>query len=184
MEAAVELHHEVKDRLDDIDRIELTTHESAIRIISKTGQLNNPADRDHCLQYMTAIGLLKGDLTADDYEDAAARDPRVDQLRDLMVVQEDDRYSREYHEADKRSIANAVQVFFRNGTKTQKVEVEYPIGHRRRRDEGIPILVGKFRRNLAVRFPAGQANTIATLCLDREALEATPVHEFMDRMVI
>ncbi|MDE0692505.1 MAG: bifunctional 2-methylcitrate dehydratase/aconitate hydratase [Gammaproteobacteria bacterium] len=184
VEAAVELHPEVAHRMDDIDRIELTTHESAIRIISKTGQLNNPADRDHCLQYMTAIGLLKGDLTADDYEDAAARDPRVDQLRDLMVVQEDDRYSREYHEADKRSIANAVQVFFRNGTKTQKVVVEYPIGHRRRRDEGIPILVDKFRRNLAIRFPAGQANTIAAVCLDREALEATPVHEFMDQMVI
>ena len=184
VEAAVELHPEVAHRLDDIDRIELTTHESAIRIISKTGQLNNPADRDHCLQYMTAIGLLKGDLTADDYEDAAAADPRVDQLRDLMVVQEDERYSREYHEADKRSIANAVQVFFRNGTKTQKVEVEYPIGHRRRREEGIPILVDKFRRNLAIRFPAGQATAIADLCLDRDALEATPVHEFMDLMVI
>ena len=184
VEAAVELHPEVANRIDDIDRIELTTHESAIRIISKTGDLNNPADRDHCLQYMTAIGLLKGDLTADDYEDAAARDPRVDQLRDVMVVQEDERYSREYHEADKRSIANAVQVFFRNGTKTQKVDVEYPIGHRRRRDEGIPILVEKFRRNLGVRFPAGQAGAIAELCLNREALEATPVHEFMDLMVI
>ncbi|MYE25418.1 MAG: bifunctional 2-methylcitrate dehydratase/aconitate hydratase [Gammaproteobacteria bacterium] len=184
VEAAVELHPEVAHRIDDIDRIELTTHESAIRIISKTGELNNPADRDHCLQYMTAIGLLKGDLTADDYEDAAARDPRVDRLRDLMVVQEDERYSREYHEADKRSIANAVQVFFRNGTKTQKVVVEYPIGHRRRRDEGIPILVDKFRRNLAIRFPAGQASAIAELCLNREALEATPVHEFMDLMVI
>ena len=184
VEAAVQLHDEVKDRLGDIDRIELTTHESAIRIISKTGELNNPADRDHCLQYMTAIGLLKGDLTADDYEDAAARDPRVDRLRDLMVVQEDERYSREYHEADKRSIANSVQVFYRNGTKTRKVDVEYPIGHRRRREEGIPILVEKFRRNLAVRFPAGQASAIAELCLNREALEATPVHEFMDQMVI
>ena len=184
VEAAVQLHPEVTGRLDDIDRIELTTHESAIRIISKTGQLNNPADRDHCLQYMTAIGLLKGDLTADDYEDGVAADPRVDQLRNLMVVQEDERYSREYHEADKRSIANAVQVFFQGGTKTQKVEVEYPIGHRRRREQGIPILVDKFRRNLAVRFPAGQANAIEALCLDREALAATPVHEFMDLMVI
>ena len=184
VEAAVELHAEVAHRIDDIDRIELTTHESAIRIISKTGQLNNPADRDHCLQYMTAIGLLKGNLTADDYEDTAAADSRVDQLRNLMVVQEDERYSREYHEPDKRSIANAVQVFFRNGTKTQKVDVEYPIGHRRRRNEGIPILVNKFHQNLAIRFPATQATTIANLCLDREALEATPVHEFMSQLVI
>lgn len=184
VEAAVELHPEVAHRLDDIDRIELTTHESAIRIISKTGDLNNPADRDHCLQYMTAIGLLKGDLTADDYEDAAAADPRVDQLRNLMVVQEDERYSREYHEPNKRSIANAVQVFFTGGTKTQKVAVEYPIGHRRRREEGIPILVDKFRRNLAIRFPSAQATAIANLCLDREALEAIPVHDFMSRMVI
>ena len=184
VEAAVELHPEVAHRLDDIDRIELTTHESAIRIISKTGQLNNPADRDHCLQYMTAIGLLKGNLTADDYEDAAATDPRVDQLRDLMVVQEDERYSREYHEPNKRSIANAVQVFFRNGTKTQKVAVEYPIGHRRRRPEGIPILVNKFHQNLAIRFPSTQATTIANLCLDRESLETTPVHDFMSQLVI
>ena len=184
VEAAVELHPEVAHRLDDIDRIELTTHESAIRIISKTGQLNNPADRDHCLQYMTAIGLLKGNLTADDYEDAAATDPRVDQLRDLMVVQEDERYSREYHEPNKRSIANAVQVFFRNGTKTQKVAVEYPIGHRRRRPEGIPILVNKFHQNLAIRFPSTQATTIANLCLDRKSLEATPVHDFMSQLVI
>ena len=184
VEAAVELHPEVAHRIDDIDRIELTTHESAIRIISKTGQLNNPADRDHCLQYMTAIGLLKGNLTADDYEDAAATDPRVDQLRDLMVVQEDERYSREYHEPNKRSIANAVQVFFRNGTKTQKVAVEYPIGHRRRRPEGIPILVNKFHQNLAIRFPATQSTTIANLCLDRESLETTPVHDFMTQLVI
>ena len=184
VEAAVRLHPEVAGREDDIERIVLTTHESAIRIISKTGALNNPADRDHCLQYMTAIGLLKGDLTADDYEDAAAADPRVDRLRDLMEVQEDERYSREYHETDKRSIANAVQVFFSDGTSTRREAEEYPIGHRRRREEGIPILIDKFRRNLAVRFPAGQAEAIAELCLDAAALEATPVNEFMDRLVV
>ena len=184
VEAAVRLHGEVAPRLDAIERIVLTTHESAIRIISKTGALNNPADRDHCLQYMTAVGLLKGDLTADDYEDSAAAAPRIDQLRDLMDVQEDERYSREYHDPDKRSIANAVQVFFKDGTSTENVAVEYPIGHRRRRTEGIPLLIAKFERNLATRFPAGQAKRILDLCLDGEALAATPVHEFMNALVV
>ena len=184
VEAAVQLHGQVAARLDDIERIALTTHESAIRIISKTGALNNPADRDHCLQYMTAIGLLKGDLTADDYEDSAAADPRIDRLRELMEVQEDARYSREYHDPDKRSIANAVQVFFKDGTATEKVAVEYPIGHRRRRAEGIPLLIAKFERNLATRFPAGQAERILDLCSDGEALAAIPVHEFTDLLAV
>ena len=180
VEAAVRLHPQVAGRLDDIDRIVLTTHESAIRIISKTGDLANPADRDHCLQYMTAVGLLKGDLTADDYEDAAAADPRIDRLRDAMVVEEEPRYSREYHEPDKRSIANAVQVFFHDGTATERVEVEYPIGHRRRRAEGLPLLVAKFERNLATRFPAAQGQRVLDVCMDAERLQAAPVHEFMD----
>lgn len=184
VEAAVRLHGEVAGRLDDIDKIVLTTHESAIRIISKTGTLNNPADRDHCLQYMTAVGLLKGDLTADDYEDEAAADPRIDALRERMEVEEDERYSREYHEPDKRSIANAVQVFFKDGSKTEQVAVEYPIGHRRRRDEGIPLLERKFRNNLAVRFPAARVAAIYELCLDHERLQQTPVHEFMDLLAI
>ena len=184
VEAAVRLHPQVADRLDDIDRIVLTTHESAIRIISKTGALNNPADRDHCLQYMTAVGLLKGGLTADDYEDDAAADPRIDKLRDLMQVEEDERYSREYHAPDKRSIANALQVFFKDGSSTERVAVEYPIGHRRRRDEGIPVLISKFERNLATRFPAGQARRILRLCSDADALAATPVNEFMDLLVV
>lgn len=184
VEAAVRLHPQVAPRLDDIERIALTTHESAIRIISKEGVLNNPADRDHCLQYMTAIGLLKGDLVADDYEDSAAADPRIDQLRERMVVQEDERYSREYHEPEKRSIANAVQVFFKDGSSTEKVAVEYPIGHRSRRAEGIPLLIAKFEANLATRFPAGQAERILDLCQDGEALAATPVCEFMDLLAI
>jgi 2-methylcitrate dehydratase len=184
VEAAVTLHPEVAGRLDEIDRIVMTTHESAIRIISKTGKLNNPADRDHCLQYMAAIGLLKGNLVAEDYEDDVAADPRVDRLRELMVVEEDQRYSREYHEPDKRSIANAIQVFFKDGSKTAKVEVEYPIGHRRRRKEGIPILEEKFRRNLAVRFPARRCAEIYELCADQKRLEKTPVNEFMDLLVI
>ena len=184
VEAAVTLHPEVVDRLDEIERIVLTTHESAIRIISKTGTLDNPADRDHCLQYMTAVGLLKGNLVADDYEDAAAADPRIDRLREAMVVEEDARYSREYHEPDKRSIANAVQVFFKDGSNTEKVAVEYPIGHRRRRSEGIPLLVSKFEANLATRFPGARASEILELCLDAERLAATPVDEFVSALVI
>ena len=162
----------------------LTTHESAIRIISKTGTLDNPADRDHCLQYMVAVGLLKGDLVADDYEDAVAADPRIDRLREAMAVEEDARYSREYHEPDKRSIANAVQVFFRDGSSTDQVAVEYPIGHRRRRDEGMPLLVAKFENNLATRFPRSRAEAIRDLCLDADALLATPVNEFLDLLAI
>ncbi len=184
VEAAVTLHPKVAGRLDQIDRIVMTTHESAIRIISKTGALNNPADRDHCLQYMAAIGLLKGNLIAEDYEDDVAADPRVDRLRELMVIEEDPRYSREYHEPDKRSIANAIQVFFKDGTKTEKVEVEYPIGHRRRRKAGIPILVDKFRRNLLTRFPPRRAAQISDACADQKRLEAMPVNEFMDMFVI
>ncbi|MFN8710044.1 MAG: bifunctional 2-methylcitrate dehydratase/aconitate hydratase, partial [Planctomyces sp.] len=141
VEAAVRLHPMVRDRIDEIDRIEITTHESAIRIISKSGPLANFADRDHCLQYMIAVPLLLGTLNADHYrDDFHQADPRIDQLREKMVVSEDKRYSAEYHEADKRSIANAIQIFFKNGSSTEKVEIEYPIGHRRRRAEGIPVL--------------------------------------------
>ena len=132
VEAAVILHPEVINRLEEIEKIVITTHESAIRIISKEGDLNNPADRDHCIQYMTAIGLLKGDLIAEDYEDDAAADPRIDSLREKMVIEEDKRYTKEYLEADKRSIANSIQIFFSDGSSTEKIEVEYPIGHRRR----------------------------------------------------
>ncbi|WP_038179794.1 bifunctional 2-methylcitrate dehydratase/aconitate hydratase [Vibrio rhizosphaerae] len=185
VECAVQLHPHVRDRIDDIDRIEMTTHESAIRIISKVGELANPADRDHCLQYMTAVPLLYGDLVAEYYEDSFhQRDPRIDQLREKMVIQEDPRYSREYLESDKRSIANAIQVFFRDGSCTEKVEVAYPIGHRRRREAGIPILEQKFIRNLQTRFPQSRVAAITTLCLDQARLERTPVDEFMALFVI
>ncbi|KXS39574.1 MAG: 2-methylcitrate dehydratase [Halomonadaceae bacterium T82-2] len=184
-EAAVRLHPEVRDRLDEIDKIVITTHESAIRIISKEGHLANPADRDHCLQYMTAVPLAFGSLTAEHYEDAFHEaHPIIDELRGKMVIEEDPRYTREYLEADKRSIANAVQVFFSDGSKTDKVEVEYPVGHRRRRAEGIPLLEAKFQANLATRFPAGRCERIFGLCKDQAQLEATPVHEFMDLFVI
>ena len=183
VEAAVILHEQVKDKFDEIEKILITTHESAIRIISKEGILNNPADRDHCLQYMTAIGLLKGDLVAEDYEDDVASDPRVDQLREKMFIEEDNRYSQEYLEADKRSIANSIQIFFTDGSSTEKIEVEYPIGHRRRREQGIPMLVEKFERNLATQFSDQRCQEILSLCLDQESLETTSVPEFMNLFI-
>ena len=183
VEAAVILHEQVKEKFDEIEKILITTHESAIRIISKEGILNNPADRDHCLQYMTAIGLLKGDLVAEDYEDDVASDPRVDQLREKMFIEEDNRYSQEYLEADKRSIANSIQIFFTDGSSTEKIEVEYPIGHRRRREQGIPLLVEKFERNLATQFSDQRCQEILSLCLDQESLETTSVPEFMNLFI-
>lgn len=184
VECAVKLHEQVKGRLDEIERIVLTTHESAIRIISKIGPLYNPADRDHCLQYMVAIGLIHGNLTADDYEDAVAADPRIDALRAKMEVIEDERYSRDYLDPGKRSIANAVQIFFKDGTHTPKIEIEYPIGHRRRRGEGILLLLSKFRANLASRLPEGQAEAVMKLCQAPAELEATPVNAFMELFVM
>jgi 2-methylcitrate dehydratase len=184
VEAAVQLHPEVKDRLAQIKRIEIVTHESAIRIIDKKGPLNNPADRDHCIQYMAAIGLIKGNLTAADYEDEVARDPRVDALRARMVCVENKRYSRDYLDPKKRSIANQLQVFFKDGTATRKVAVEYPVGHRRRRHEGIPLLEAKFRTNLARRFPPERQCAIVDLCRDQRRLESTPVDKFVDLFVI
>ncbi len=183
VEAAVILHEQVKEKFDEIEKILITTHESAIRIISKEGILNNPADRDHCLQYMTAIGLLKGDLVAEDYEDDVASDPRVDQLREKMFIEEDNRYSQEYLEADKRSIANSIQIFFTDGSSTEKIEVEYPIGHRRRREQGIPMLVEKFERNLATQFSDQRCQEILSLCLDQESLETTSVPDFMNLFI-
>lgn len=184
VECALKLHPKIKDRLKDIKKITLTTHESAIRIISKVGPLHNPADRDHCIQYMVAIGLLFGDLTADHYEDAVAKDLRIDALREKMVVVEDKQYSKEYHDPDKRSIANAVQIEFNDGSTTDKVAVEYPIGHRRRREEGVPELLKKFEFNLGTHFPKQQVEAIAKLCDDQKKLEAMPVHEFVDAWVI
>ena len=184
VEAAVDLHAEARDRLSDVKKIEIVTHESAIRIIDKKGPLHNPADRDHCIQYMVAIGLIKGGLSAADYEDAVASDPRIDALRAKMRCIENKRYSRDYLDPKKRSIANQLQIFFRDGTKTRKVAVEYPIGHRRRRHEGIPLLEAKFRRNLARRFPKERRETILDLCSDPKRLEATPANEFVDLFVI
>ena len=184
VECAFQLHDEVRNRLDEIAEITITTHESAIRIISKTGPLHNPADRDHCLQYMAAIGLIYGTLTADHYEDEIAADPRIDALRDKMTVVENPQYSKDYLDPDKRSIANALQIRFKDGSVSEKIEVEYPIGHRRRRTEGIPLLEEKFVNNLATRFPTKQAETIMELCSDQARLEATPVNEFIGQFII
>ncbi|MET0682267.1 MAG: bifunctional 2-methylcitrate dehydratase/aconitate hydratase [Casimicrobiaceae bacterium] len=182
VECAMELHPHVKDRIDDIRRITIRTHESAIRIIDKQGPLANPADRDHCIQYMVAVPLIHGRLTASDYEDDIASDPRIDRLRAKMVCVEDKTFSKDYHDPDKRSIANAIAVEFTDGSKLREVIVEYPIGHRRRRKEGLPVLVDKFRTNLARRFPAKQQQAILEVALDATKLEATPVHEFVDLM--
>lgn len=182
-ECAMILHPQVKDRLDEIERVVLTTHESAIRIIDKTGPLHNPADRDHCIQYMTAVPLIFGRLTAEDYEDDVAADPRIDALRTKMVVVENRQYSVDYLDPEKRSIGNAVQVFFKDGTFTEQVGVEYPIGHRRRREEGIPLLIEKFSRNLSTLFPAERVAEILDAFADREKFEAMPVNVFMDLWV-
>jgi 2-methylcitrate dehydratase len=184
-EASVQLHPEVKDRLSEIEKIVIHTHESAIRIISKSGPLNNPADRDHCLQYMTAVPLAFGNLVAEDYEDSFhAANPIIDELREKMEIHENPTYSKEYLEPEKRSIANAMQVFFKDGSSTEQVEINYPVGHRRRREEGIPLLEDKFKANLATRFPAKRSAKIFDLCKDQKRLEETSVNEFMDLFVI
>ena len=179
VEAAVILHPEIISKLEDIEKIVITTHESAIRIISKEGELNNPADRDHCIQYMTAIGLLKGDLVAEDYEDDVASDPRIDELRKKMIIQEDKRYTEEYLQPDKRSIANSIQIFFQDGSSTKNVEVEYPIGHRRRREEGIPVLLSKFEKNLKTHFNENQVSEIIKTCSNTNELDKMNVIDFM-----
>jgi 2-methylcitrate dehydratase len=169
---------------DDIRKIRIRTHEAAIRIIDKTGPLANPADRDHCIQYMVAVPLIFGRLTAADYEDEVAKDPRIDTLRKKVTCVEDKRFTRDYHDPKKRSIANALTVEFKDGTKLKEVVCEYPIGHKRRRAEGMPILVEKFKTNLARRFPDKQQKTILDLCMDPARLEATPVDQFVDLFVI
>jgi len=184
VECAFKLHDKVKTRLNEIEKIIITTQESALRIIDKTGPLHNPADRDHCIQYMTAVGLIFGELTADHYEAGIAKDPRIDALREKMVVVEDPHYSKDYLDPDKRSIANAVQVFFKGGSAMEKVAVEYPIGHRRRRAEGIPLLIKKFAANLASRLAPGQCKEIMDLCLDADSLRSTPVDRFIEPFVV
>ena len=184
VECAMALHPHVRDRIGEVRRIFIRTHESALRIIDKKGPLSNPADRDHCIQYMVAVPLLYGRLTAADYEDEVAADPRIDTLREKMNCVEDPQFSRDYLDPAKRSIANAITIEFADGGRLDEVVVEYPIGHRRRRAEGIPLLVEKFRTNLARRFPAQQQRAILEIALDPRRLDAMPVHEFVDLFVV
>jgi 2-methylcitrate dehydratase len=183
VECAMQLHPAVRDRLDVVERVVIETQEPGLRIIDKTGPLANPADRDHCLQYMTAIPLIFGRLGAADYEDDVASDPRVDALRAKMVVRENTAFTEEYYAAGKRHIGNAVQVFFTDGRHTDRVQVDVPVGHPRRRAEGIPLLVKKFDTSVAAHFPAPQAERIRALFADRARLEALPVHEFVAALV-
>jgi len=179
VECAVLLHAQIKDRLDEIEKIELITHESAIRIISKQGPLHNPADRDHCLQYMVAIGLLHGELRAEHYEDKWALDNKIDELRKKMYIIENEQFSRDYHSPDKRSIANSIKVFFKDGSASDTIKIEYPLGHRRRREEGLPILLEKFQRNLSSQFSATQVSAIMAAMDNTATLANMTVVDFM-----
>jgi 2-methylcitrate dehydratase len=183
VEAAMTLHSEVGPKLDQIERVVIETQEPGVRIIDKTGPLANPADRDHCIQYMVAIPLLFGRLTASDYEDHIANDPRVDALRAKMEVKENPTFTREYYDAEKRYIGNAVQVFFKDGASSRRVSVDYPIGHRKRRSEGTPVLVKKFEASVAAHFGAKQTEAIKAMFADQAALAKMPVSEFVARMV-
>ena len=180
VEAALALHEQVRDRLADIDKVVMETQQAGMRIIDKTGPLDNPADRDHCIQYMTAVPLIFGRLTAGDYEDSVAADPRIDALREKMQVTENRQFTTDYYDPDKRAIGNSVQVFFRDGSATGKVSVDYPVGHRRRRSEGIPLLLEKFNNAIAGHFTAARKDAILAACVDRGTLEQMPVDAFMD----
>ena len=177
------LHPQVKDRLGQIERVVIETQEPGVRIIDKTGPLANPADRDHCIQYMAAVPLIFGRLTAADYEDRVSLDPRIDRLRARMEVRENATFTQEYYAADKRYIGNAIQVFFRDGSATPRVQVDYPIGHRKRRAEGMPLLVKKFESSVDAHFEPRQAARVNALFAD-STLDDMPVNEFIDAMVV
>lgn len=187
VECAMDIHQKLKavgKSADDIKKITIRTHEACIRIIDKKGPLNNPADRDHCIQYMVAVPILFGRLTAADYEDTVAADPRIDALRDKMECVEDPIFTKDYHDPEKRSIANALTVEFKDGNKLDEIVCEYPIGHKRRRKDGIPLLEAKFRTNLARMFPTKQQHRILDVSLNQQKLESMPVHEYVDLYVI
>ena len=183
VEAAIKLHPLVKDQLEDIESIDVKCHNSTMVILDKTGPLANPADRDHCMQYMMAVGLIFGKLTTEDYEDHVASDPRIDALRAKMHLAESPVFEREYHDPAKRTNANSIQVHFKNGTKTPVSQVDYPLGHVKRRKEGIPLLIEKFEKNVARVFAEKQRRQIVDLCLDRKRVAAMPVNEFINVFV-
>ena len=183
VECAMVLHEAVRGRLEDIERISIETQEPGVRIIDKTGPLANPADRDHCLQYMVAVPLIFGRLSAADYEDAVAADPRIDRLRELMQVRENAGFTQDYYDPERRFIGNAVQVFFKDGSATERVQVDYPVGHRRRRAEGQPLLVAKFEAAVRAHYPAGQAARVVALFADAARLASLSVNDFMAELV-
>ncbi len=184
VEAAMVLHEAVKDRLDDIEKILIETQEAGVRIIDKTGPLDNPADRDHCIQYMTAVPMIFGRLSAADYEDDIASDPRIDTLRDKMEVTENEGFTKDYFDAEKRYIGNALQVFFKDGSSTERVSIDFPIGHRQRRTEGMPVLIRKFETSISPKLKSGQWQVLNALCADPEKLAATTVDDFMALLVV
>ena len=184
VEAAMALHEAVKDRLDDIEKVLIETQEAGVRIIDKTGPLDNPADRDHCIQYMTAVPMIFGRLSAADYEDDIASDPRIDTLRDKMEVTENEGFTKDYFDAEKRYIGNALQVFFKDGSSTERVSIDFPIGHRQRRTEGMPVLIRKFETSISPKLKSGQWKVLNALCADPEKLAATTVDDFMALLVV
>lgn len=183
VEASMILHEEVKERLDEIEKIVIETQEASVRIIDKIGPLDSPADRDHCLQYMIAVPLILGRLTAADYEDDVAADPRINALRDKMEVKENESFTKDYSNPEKRYIGNALQVFFKDGSSTLRVRVDYPIGHRQRRKEGIPILIRKFEASISPKLKAVQWKNLKALCRNQEGLAGTAVDDFMSLLV-
>jgi len=184
VEAGMTLHSEVKDRIADIEKVVIETQEAGVRIIDKTGPLDNPADRDHCIQYMVAVPLIFGRLTAADYEDDVAGDPRIDALRDKMEVKENEQFTKDYFDPERRYIGNAVQVFFKDGTSTDRIAVDFPIGHRERRAEGIPVLKKKFVDSVSPKLSGSQWAKLDALCQDRDTLAQTPVDDFMALLVV
>ncbi|HZF97360.1 MAG TPA: 2-methylcitrate dehydratase, partial [Pseudoxanthomonas sp.] len=180
VECALQLHSQVRGRIDQIEKIVLETQEAGVRIIDKTGPLANYADRDHCLQYMVAVPLIFGRLTAEDYGDEIAADPRIDALRGLMEVRENPQFTKDYFDPDKRYIGNSVQVFFHDGSTTEKISIDYPIGHRKRRAEGIPVLMAKCEAALRAQLPEAQVDRSMALAADPETLDATPIDAFMN----
>jgi len=184
VEAGMTLHPEVKDRIDEIEKIVIETQEAGVRIIDKTGPLDNPADRDHCIQYMVAVPLIFGRLTAADYEDNVANDPRIDELREKMEVRENEQYTKDYFDPELRYIGNSVQVFFKDGTNTDCIAVDFPIGHRERRVEGIPVLKQKFVDSVSPKLAANQWDELNALCKDQQKLAATAVDDFMALLVV
>jgi 2-methylcitrate dehydratase len=184
VECALQLHPHVKDKLNDIERIEVKTQNPAMRIISKQGPLHNPADRDHCLEYMIAVPLIYGELTAEHYEDAIAQNPQVDKLRSKMHVTESAPFSTDYLDPEKRSIGNAIQIIFKDGTQTEEISIEYPIGHKRRRADGIPLLLAKFKKAVTEHYSKEQANDILTVCLDKDRMMQLPIDALMKMLVL